>query len=200
MAPTNFYILVNGVVNVIATGSFGDCNGLQTYQNVTNGSTWTSGNPAIATVNNTTHKGRVTGVRPGSTFASADHTEPRWLFSPNIGCFQQGLFDHMAQSSTNVCGLSISSPPGGADVPTEFVGMSATGEPWRQGAHIATARRVRHPARRESWPTQRRLRIARGRFRAHVGRRNRRRPQRYRLPWRLDDLERSSSHPKRAHW
>jgi len=96
------YILVNGVVNVIATGSYGDCNGLISYQDVTGASTWTSGNPAIATVNNTTHKGQVTGVSGGATYANADHSAARWLFSPNIGCFQQGYFEHMAQSQAGV--------------------------------------------------------------------------------------------------
>ena len=63
-------------------------------------------------MNNTSHKGQVRGVSGGSTYANADHSEARWLFSPNIGCFQQGYFEHMAQSQAYVqypAGLTVAS-------------------------------------------------------------------------------------------
>jgi hypothetical protein len=49
-----------------ATGTYINCNGTFFYHTVTGYASWWSANTPVATVNNTTYKGQVTGVAGGT--------------------------------------------------------------------------------------------------------------------------------------
>jgi hypothetical protein len=63
-----------------------DCNGSYTYQAMTGSSSWSTGNTSVATVNNTTSKGLVTGKRVGKTSIYATATCNTWTYSPSFHC------------------------------------------------------------------------------------------------------------------
>ena len=89
--PTNFVslvvtctghpILVAGTDQHFSTETRRDCNQLAFYYDVTNSSSWTSSLPAIATVNNSSHKGLATGVSGGATSIRSSYTDYWYTYS-----------------------------------------------------------------------------------------------------------------------
>ncbi|MFB3924277.1 MAG: Ig domain-containing protein [Terriglobia bacterium] len=82
-------ILVLETDQHFATENRVDCNQLHFYNEITNYSGWTSSTPAVATVNNSTHKGLATGVSGGTTTIVAQFSTTNYQYIPYSGCRPQ---------------------------------------------------------------------------------------------------------------
>lgn len=75
VSPTVSSLLPGSTGQCTATAKYTDCNGSNTYSTVTTVASWTSNNTAVATVNNSTSKGLVTGVAGGTANITATYTD-----------------------------------------------------------------------------------------------------------------------------
>jgi hypothetical protein len=72
--PKGFNALPGETCQHTALGAFLDCNGTDYRYDLTDVADWSSGDPSVLVVNNTDHKGLVTGIGGGSTRVMARYT------------------------------------------------------------------------------------------------------------------------------
>jgi hypothetical protein len=92
------------------TAEYRNCNGLPSYYNKTSSSTWTSYDEEVATVNDSTPKGLVTGQSGGSAPIHSQFNGYGWYYNYYLhACFSYNMCANGA-SDANVCDMDITDP------------------------------------------------------------------------------------------
>ena len=106
VSPLNYHLLPGNTKQYTATETKKDCNQVPYYESETAYANWTSSNPSVATVNNTTQKGLATGVAGGSASIIAGNVTYGWNYIPGYGC-QSCQFTPSAAGTCSVCDFTI---------------------------------------------------------------------------------------------
>ncbi len=84
--PLTVDLLPNTTVNCTCQAQYLDCNQVVVSSDATSSATWSSGNTAVATVDNSVFKGRVTGIDGGSSNIAATITDYQCFSDPLGNC------------------------------------------------------------------------------------------------------------------
>jgi len=108
MTPATINLLPNQTAQDAAMAAYVNCNWTFFYNDVTLSTDWWSSYPYIATVNNTTQKGRVTGVAGGTTTIGGSYTDyvvdDSWY--PDYACYYYPWTSYNGNTA-KVCDFSI---------------------------------------------------------------------------------------------